>query len=154
RVAADTEDLESPVLRDECLAGSGRGHYGHSRRDLPSRAGEMRFGSRILQRSREMTYRPILVLTAVASFGAHPACAYAINTHRDMSARALASSVLYQDPSILQDLGLGEISTQTFPDGSGQTINLLVQDGAQFEDDPPRPAAHFYDPVNNRPLTV
>src|SRR5262249_35055947 len=76
------------------------------------------------------------------------------NTHRDMSARALASSVLYQDPSILQDLGLGEISTQTFPDGSGQTINLLVQDGAQFEDDPPRPAAHFYDPVNNRPLTV
>jgi len=93
--------------------------------------------------------------------------AYEIETHADMSREAAKTSVLKDTtPSgVLRTLGLNypieENVIQVFPNsktGEKKSILELIRDGARFEDTliriPPRPLNHFFDPVNNRPLTV
>lgn len=88
-----------------------------------------------------------VLTSASASF------AYGIPTHRTLSERAVAASVLGKDRTVLYNLGVS--ANQQFPNFKGreETINELVKDGAEFEDNLPRPLHHFYDPVNDRPLT-
>lgn len=87
------------------------------------------------------------------------ALAYERETHADMSQAALQSSVLNQPSSkVLTDLGLEQSINvvRQFPDSSGveSSITQLFRTGARFEDNFPRPRHHFYDPINNRPLTI
>lgn len=81
------------------------------------------------------------------------AFAYEVETHRALSAAA-ADAAAIADP--VSDLGLKGIADpgQRFPDSMGKTARDLIRDGAKFEDNVPRPLTHFFDPVNNRPLTV
>jgi len=87
------------------------------------------------------------------------AFAYELETHADLSQAALLSSVLSQPSSaVLTDLGLEESVNidRQFPGSSGveSSITQLFRTGARFEDSFPRPRHHFYDPFNNRPLTI
>ena len=87
------------------------------------------------------------------------ALAYELETHADLSQAALQASVLSQ-PSVgvLTDLGLPESInvTNQFPDSNGarRSISVLFQNGARFEDSGFRPRNHFYNPLNNAPLTI
>jgi len=91
--------------------------------------------------------------------GVPPALSYEIGTHADISRAAVEFSVLNQ-PSlgVLSDLGLEEsISVrEQFPDSANvrSSISQLFQTGARVEDNFLRPRHHFYDSINNRPLTV
>jgi hypothetical protein len=82
------------------------------------------------------------------------AFAYNTDVHSTMSLEALTASSLQTDPSLLQDLGVD--STQQFKNSDGVSHNFsqLIQDGAVFEDNLPRPINHFYNPRNQEPLTV
>src|SRR6266851_9394821 len=86
--------------------------------------------------------------------------AYEILTHRAMSLAAARASILNQpSEQLLTSLGLKESigdQGETFRNSTGleKTIENLFQDGAEFEDNFPRPRHHFYDPINNRPLTI
>jgi hypothetical protein len=76
-----------------------------------------------------------------------------------MSQAALQSSVLNQPSAkVLTDLGLQESLNveRQFPDSTGadSSISQLFQTGAKFEDKFPRARHHFYDPINDRPLTI
>jgi len=103
--------------------------------------------------------RLILSLFTVVLFASpRVALAYDLESHGEMSADAALDSVLQQGSKVLPDLGLKSLSDkqQTFPNSKGQprTILELIQDGATFEDHGIRARHHFYDPVDNQPLTV
>ncbi|MBX9904072.1 MAG: hypothetical protein K2Y31_06935 [Burkholderiales bacterium] len=105
-----------------------------------------------------MKWRRIILLSCLAMLSAK-VFPYELETHSDMSQAALQLSILNQ-PSlrVLTDLGLEESINvaRQFPDSNGaeSSITLLFRNGARSEDNFPRPRHHFYDPVNNRPLTV
>lgn len=87
----------------------------------------------------------------------HYAIAYKETTHEELSEQALAVSDLSIDPAVLQNLGLQ--AGQLFPDSKGaySDVKGLFRTGAHFEDDTSgvkRPLNHFYNPLNNQPLTV
>src|SRR3989442_4630698 len=86
------------------------------------------------------------------------ACAYGVPTHRDLSAAAVNASVLQTGPTLLSNLGLKPLGTpgQTFPNYQGNrgTIDVLVQDGAEFEDNNIRSRSHFYDPLTNEAISA
>lgn len=84
---------------------------------------------------------------------------YEIQTHADISQAALSASVLNQATAgTLTDLGFPESINvaQQFPNSNGvpRSISELIGDGAKFEDDNIRPLNHFYNPLNNTPLTI
>jgi len=87
------------------------------------------------------------------------ALSYEIETHADMSQAALQASALNQSSSkVLSDLGLEESINvdRQFPDSNGtqSSITQLFRTGARFEDSGIRPRNHFYNPLNNTPLTI
>ncbi|MBI3301591.1 MAG: hypothetical protein HYZ72_05885 [Deltaproteobacteria bacterium] len=100
----------------------------------------------------------VLLLAAYALTWVGAAFAYGVPTHQDLSAAAVDASVLKADPTVLSDLGLKSLtaSEQTFPNSEGlrRTIDVLIQDGAGFEDNNIRALNHFYDPLANEPISV
>ena len=86
--------------------------------------------------------------------------AYKEPTHEEMSSNAIEISILSVEQTLLTDFGLEIFSSkQEFtnpdnPNGIKVTIINLVRNGAKFEDNTLRAFNHFYDPVNNKPLTV
>ena len=86
------------------------------------------------------------------------AYAYETETHRAISGAAVDASVIAVSNGVMTDLGLNAIDdvSQQFPssNGSPQTVRDLIGSGAIFEDSSLRPRHHFYDPLNNRPLTI
>jgi len=86
--------------------------------------------------------------------------AYKESTHRDLSENAVNISNLSEDASLLVDFGLQPYSNKEKftnprdPAGEKLTIEELVGRGAFFEDDNLRAFNHFYNPVNNTPLTI
>ena len=79
---------------------------------------------------------------------------YEIATHQALSTEAAKASKLQNDPSILANLGLN--ATNKFKNTIGEDHNFaeLISDGANFEDNPPRPANHFFDPLTGKGLAV
>ena len=84
---------------------------------------------------------------------------YEVETHEEMSQKAMEASVLAKDPKLLTDLGLKPLSDkQKFPNSknSDQDIANLFRDGAKFEDGfdctDTRPRNHFYDPLSGSGL--
>ncbi len=74
---------------------------------------------------------------------------YEVETHEDMSQKAVEASLLAKDPRLLANLGLQSLSNkQKFPNSknSDEDIVGLFRDGARFEDDGVRSVNHFYDP--------
>ena len=78
--------------------------------------------------------------------------AYEIETHSEMSAKALDASTLAKDPLVLKNLGLQ--TGQSFPDSNNipSNIEVLFRTGARFEDNLSitnlRPINHFFDPTS------
>lgn len=87
------------------------------------------------------------------------AYAYDPATHADMSGQAAQVSDL-NNPSkgILSDLGLAPSIQvpQQFPNSRGDNLSIaqLISSGAILEDAGRRPLNHFFDPIQNRALTV
>lgn len=82
---------------------------------------------------------------------------YTQNTHNDFSDISINYSVLKKDPTYLTNLDLPSIDTiKNFVNQKGDkaTIRELIQDGSRFEDDDDRSVNHFFDPYNDRPLTI
>jgi hypothetical protein len=84
--------------------------------------------------------------------------AYDIATHRKISAAAASQSML-GTPSDegRKRLGLdGLIGQPQFSNSKGdtRTIVQLIADGAEFEDDAPKPIHHFFDPRTGRALSI
>lgn len=107
--------------------------------------------------NRQLLAILLIGITGGLSFGATSAYAYEEETHEILSAVAAENSVLKNKSEILTNLGLKPWSAaETFPNSEGQprTITQLFREGARFEDDTPRPVNHFYDPLNDRPLSV
>jgi len=82
------------------------------------------------------------------------AVAYEVPVHVNISEKAFAASVLTKQPSVLSNLGL--TATLKFPNSANvpKTVETLVKDGAAFEDDFPRSLNHFFDPINDAPLSI
>jgi len=85
--------------------------------------------------------------------------AYKEETHQDLSSKALKISDVATDVTLLRDLGLDDFEAdQLFPSPSNlndkKTIRDLLRDGAFFEDNFPRSLNHFFNPIDNTPLTV
>ncbi len=98
----------------------------------------------------------ILYITTSLAFAlfARLGFAYDPNTHEAISSSAVQASVLGQQ-SVLNEMGLQYAITddkQKFPNGRGdeRSVFNLFREGARFEDDNPRPANHFYDPISKR----
>ena len=100
-----------------------------------------------------------LAVCMVALFGlSSPLRAYEVLTHEEMSEAAASSSVL-ATPGALSALGLtGGMNDPklTFPNskGSPKFVKDLFRDGANFEDNFPRPANHFFDPLTGKGLAI
>lgn len=96
-----------------------------------------------------------VIAAAAFTLSPSPAWSYEVFTHSDMARITTSVSVLKQEPSLLNSIGLAGLS-EAFPDSRNNLaeIETLIRDGAYFEDDRPRPLNHFFDPVNNRPLTI
>jgi hypothetical protein len=94
----------------------------------------------------------LLAVLAVEAF------AYEIETHRALSGAAADASLIASPSGPMSELGLKAIDdgSQQFPNSNGepQIARELIRDGARFEDNNIRPRNHFFDPINNRPLTV
>jgi hypothetical protein len=106
-------------------------------------------------------YWPIILLIGV--IGHAPILpAYEILTHANLSRNAAEKSVLGDNSAagVLSSIGLylpiQDDVNQTFPNSMNENRSILelIQDGASFEDNFPRFLNHFYDPLNNRPLTL
>lgn len=97
------------------------------------------------------------------------ALGYDIPNHYDISREAVSRSMLAKDAGVLPNLGLIDLTqkfsassggnSSEFTGGCAHSVKLsilnLVGCGAQFEDVPgTRSLNHFFDPINNRPLTV
>src|SRR3990172_7872671 len=85
------------------------------------------------------------------------ACGYEVETHKEISQKAVEASVLAKDPGLLPNLGLQPLSKkEKFPNSNAdnQDIVNLFRDGANFEDNNKRPLNHFFDPARNMALTV
>lgn len=96
--------------------------------------------------------RFFLLLVAL-SFGMY-VHAYEQPTHRKMSEAAANASILVKDATVMQNLGIKSSDSFLNSKNSKKSIVELIQDGADFEDNTPRPVNHFYDPLNDRPLIV
>ncbi|MGR9107846.1 MAG: hypothetical protein ACU843_13030 [Gammaproteobacteria bacterium] len=82
---------------------------------------------------------------------------YQIVTHTQISDLAVKLSALKNDPDFLNDIGLPSVSAkEQFENqyGEKRSINQLIRDGSRFEDDGTRAVNHFFDPYNDRPLTI
>ncbi len=116
-----------------------------------------------------MTVRAMRLLAAAAALAGLPAAAYEFRNHFDMSDAAVSRSMLVADPAVLRRYGLESLSQEfraTLGENSSEfvsdckhaekfSIRLLIACGAQFEDSPAtRVLNHFYDPINDGPLTV
>ena len=91
-------------------------------------------------------------------FSSGKVLSYEIETHQEISQKALDSSMVTTDETVLTNLGLQPLSAkQKFLNSQGvqHRIDELIQDGAGFEDNLPgsRFVHHFYDPVHDLPLT-
>ena len=106
---------------------------------------------------------PVILSMIYLLASVHITDAYETPTHRALSEQAVEKSVLRTNGTVLEALGLKPLyglsdprrgENEKFPSGEKQKdIFDLVGDGSVFEDDLPRPINHFYDPVNNQPLT-
>ena len=77
---------------------------------------------------------------------------YEIDTHEKLSTEAAAVSQLQKDPELLKNMGLKLTDKFKNTDGKDRNISELIGDGANFEDNLPRPLNHFYDPLHDAPL--
>lgn len=106
-----------------------------------------------------MRYLLVTILGILFGTFSQAAFPYDVLTHGNLSEKALEASLLGM-PGVLTDIGLKEIlvdeKKQGFPNskGTNQSIKDLFRTGANFEDDSPRPANHFFDPFNNKALNV
>ena len=87
------------------------------------------------------------------------AMGYEQETHVKLSEEAAKASVLYKsDANVLSNLGLKPIDdrSQRFSNSKNEfkTINELIQDGGNFEDNFPRSTNHFFNPVNSQALSL
>ncbi|HYO79249.1 MAG TPA: hypothetical protein VE010_22485 [Thermoanaerobaculia bacterium] len=106
--------------------------------------------------------RFFLTITLAATM-ALPAFAYEVDTHRQMTLVATPKTVLFTDPWLMFHLGLLPASQQEFAyylrtgivrTGTGiYRVHELLAEGSVDEDDTPRFMSHFYDPVNDVPLS-
>lgn len=98
------------------------------------------------------------IILFLVALSAH---AYEQPTHRELSGSAAEASVLNENNGILKDIGLWGLRdpSQSFPNAKGDSRTLLdlIKDGADYEDSTDvikRPFNHFYNPLNNQPLSV
>ncbi len=102
-----------------------------------------------------MKARTLLLLLALA--WATPSWSYNDSiTHPDLTRSAFDASQLTTDPNLLKDLVLIPLSADPgFPfEGEYWRPRGIIAWGAFLEDAGERPVNHFFDPVNNRPLSV
>ena len=100
-----------------------------------------------------------ILFVSTLFFPAMLAWAYEVDTHEEMSAAAVDTSVLKNQTDVLVNLGLKPLTDlQTFPSSQGnpRTVVQLFREGANFEDtlSAGRPSNHFYNPLNGAPLTL
>lgn len=100
-----------------------------------------------------------ILFVSTLFFPAMLAWAYEVDTHEEMSAAAVATSVLKNQTDVLVNLGLKPLTDlQTFPSSQGnpRTVVQLFREGANFEDTLGigRPRNHFYNPLNGAPLSL
>lgn len=82
---------------------------------------------------------------------------YTSDTHQELSVISVNYSVLKKDPTYLTNLALppiDAISKFVNQNNDKRTIRELIRDGSRFEDDGVRAVNHFFDPYNDRPLTI
>lgn len=97
------------------------------------------------------------VLLCSIGFQSVLACAFDVETHKNVSEQAANASVLKNDNRILNNLGLQAFANeQKFPDlaNKPKTIVSLFRDGAEFEDNFPRSTNHFFNPYNGQALSL
>ncbi len=102
-----------------------------------------------------MKYQRQYVLIFLLVFYPSRSFGYEVRTHRQLSEQAVPLSVLQTDPSMLSNIGLEPLSErQQFPNvkGDEKSINELIQDGSEFEDDGFRSRGHFFNPLNGYAL--
>jgi hypothetical protein len=107
--------------------------------------------------------RFLLILTLTAAI-VRPLYAYdAEVTHRQMTIVATEKSVLYTDPSIMKNLGLFASPEFRYYARTGMVrtgtkdfkLSEFLAEGSVEQDSPvTRVRHHFYDPVNDRPLSL
>lgn len=89
-----------------------------------------------------------------------PVWGHEVETHEEMSQKALETSVVANDPKLLLALSLQPLSQkQKFPNSRNDNEDVinLIRDGSRFEDNTEtvkRPLNHFFDPLRDKPLTV
>lgn len=130
----------------------------------------MRFAKNVLEKVKEMKAKPIYLMAALSvSLCTSSAFAFKEDTHKKISALAASASVLAQAGK-LKDLGLLfaiNDERQMFPytpstspilDDQGNavkpTILGIFMHGAFNEDVGKRAANHFFNPLNDGPLTI
>jgi hypothetical protein len=92
-----------------------------------------------------------LVGLALALLAEH-ASAYEILTHRRITAKAFDDSVLVAQPRVLAELGIAPSAIFPSTRGTTESMALLLESGAEAEDDGARPIHHFYDPYSDEGL--
>lgn len=92
---------------------------------------------------------PALLLSASC-----PVSAYERTTHQAMSRAAVDASNVVLDSGVLQDLGISAGQGFQIGSESGRSMADLIGAGSRDEDDIPRPLNHFYNPLDNSPLTI
>jgi hypothetical protein len=107
-----------------------------------------------------MRWATLVSLALMACVGT--ARGYELDTHAHLSRKAVSHSTL-SDPEYLKSLGLAypaDDPRQSLQNSRGErkTVVELIADGSRFEDGfnclDGRPVNHFFDPQNDRPLTV
>ena len=101
----------------------------------------------------------VIALTCALLGSIAPVGAYDPKTHRDLSREAFSASALATDSKVLDNLGLPPLNAnKTYPNSEvfpkSKVIVELFRDGAEFEDDFPRSANHFFDPLTGKGLVV
>lgn len=98
-----------------------------------------------------------VILLAVLLIVATPSAAYEVDTHRELSGRAL-NLALEGNPDMLRALDLIRDAAdvrQQFPDSRSRlhTVLGLVIQGSDYEDVVPLPLHHFFDPITGQGLS-
>src|SRR5882672_560097 len=113
-------------------------------------------GKRCLEKAAPMRQKiySVFVVLAPMLAASQFASAYEVGTHRDMSQAAVSASNVFMDSAVLQDLGISTAKTFQIGNEPGRNIFDLIGAGSVDEDNGLRPRNHFYNPLNNSPLTV
>lgn len=101
-----------------------------------------------------MKYALLSLIVVLSASYSGLVTAYKEPTHVKLSEVAASASLLTQQPSVLQNLGLKSSDKFKNSKNKDRTILELIQDGAEIEDADTTSRNHFYDPKYDRPLTL